>query len=217
MYVVKIQFILYLDYNCSIYLIRNGIIEMRQYQLCVKLLLVLSLFMTNAIAAETKALIKTSLGDIEVELYPDAAPVSVANFISYVEKGFYNGIIFHRVIPNFMIQTGGFNEAMEKQPTGKPILNEASNGLSNDRGTLALARTNNPNSATSQFFINLKKNGFLNRSGEQASQAGYAVFGKVVNGIEVVDQIAAQKTGRRQYYNDVPVTNIVIKEITMLK
>ena len=107
----------------------------------------------TAFAAETKALIKTNLGDITVELYPEQAPVSVANFINYVESDFYSGIIFHRVIPGFMAQTGGFNENLDKQTSGKPVINEANNGLSNERGTLALARTNNPNSATSQFFI----------------------------------------------------------------
>ena len=122
----------------------------------IKTLLILSLFSSNAFAAQSKAVIQTSLGDIEVVLYVDEAPKSVANFIGYVEKGFYDGIIFHRVIADFMIQTGGFNEQMQKQSTGKAIVNEASNGLSNDRGTLALARTNDPDSATSQFFINLK-------------------------------------------------------------
>lgn len=171
----------------------------------------------TAFAAETKALIKTNLGDITVELYPEQAPVSVANFINYVESDFYSGIIFHRVIPGFMAQTGGFNENLEKQISGKPVINEANNGLSNERGTLALARTNNPNSATSQFFINLKNNNFLNRSGSSPSQAGYAVFGRVVAGMDVVDKIAKQPTGKKKYYSDVPLTNIVIKSITMLK
>jgi len=171
----------------------------------------------TAFAAETKALIKTSLGDITVELYSQQAPVSVANFIRYVESDFYSGIIFHRVIPGFMAQTGGFNENMEKQTAGKPIINEANNGLSNARGTLSLARTNNPNSATSQFFINLKDNNFLNRSGAGASQAGYAVFGRVLTGMDVVDKMAQQPTGKKQFYSDVPLTNIVIESITMLK
>jgi len=177
-----------------------------------------SIFTFNtAFAAETKALIKTSLGDITVELYSQQAPVSVANFIRYVESDFYSGIIFHRVIPGFMAQTGGFNENMEKQTAGKPIINEANNGLSNARGTLSLARTNNPNSATSQFFINLKDNNFLNRSGAGASQAGYAVFGRVLTGMDVVDKMAQQPTGKKQFYSDVPLTNIVIESITMLK
>lgn len=183
-----------------------------------KLLLILcSTFMFNtAFAAETKALIKTSLGDITVELYPEQAPISVANFISYVESDFYSGIIFHRVIPGFMAQTGGFNEVLEKQITKKPIINEASNGLANSRGTLSLARTNNPNSATSQFFINLKDNNFLNRSGSSPSQAGYAVFGRVISGMDVVDKMATQPTGKKKFYSDVPLTNIVIESITML-
>ncbi|WP_211705402.1 peptidylprolyl isomerase [Moritella viscosa] len=171
----------------------------------------------TAIAAETKALIKTNLGEITIELYPEQAPVSVANFISYVEKDFYSGIIFHRVIPGFMAQTGGFNENLEKQTTKAPIINEANNGLSNERGTLSLARTNNPNSATSQFFINLKDNNFLNRSGSSASQAGYAVFGRVIKGMDVVDKMAKQPTGKKKHYSDVPLTNIVIESITMLK
>ena len=192
---------------------------MRLNHFFTKLLLILcSTFMVNtAFAAETKALIKTNLGDITVELYPEQAPVSVANFINYVESDFYSGIIFHRVIPGFMAQTGGFNENLEKQISGKPVINEANNGLSNDRGTLALARTNNPNSATSQFFINLKNNNFLNRSGSSPSQAGYAVFGRVVGGMDVVDKIAKQPTGKKKYYSDVPLTNIVIESITMLK
>lgn len=182
------------------------------------LLLVCSVFLVNtAVAAEPRALIKTNLGDITVELYPELAPVSVKNFINYVESDFYSGIIFHRVIPDFMAQTGGFNERFEKQITAKPIINEANNGLSNERGTLALARTNNPNSATSQFFINLKDNKFLDRSGEQPQQAGYAVFGRVISGMEVVDKMALQPTGRKQYYKDVPLTNIVIEKVTLLK
>ena len=171
----------------------------------------------TAFAAETKALIKTNLGDITIELYPQQAPLSVANFISYVESDFYSGIIFHRVIPGFMVQTGGFKTNMDKLITGKPIINEANNGLSNERGTLALARTNNPNSATSQFFINLTDNNFLNRSGSQPSQAGYAVFGRVTKGMDVVDKMAMQPTGKKQYYSDVPLTDIVIESITMLK
>ncbi|CAM2813961.1 peptidylprolyl isomerase [Moritella viscosa] len=192
---------------------------MRINHFFAKLLLILSsTFMFNtAIAAETKALIKTNLGEITIELYPEQAPVSVANFISYVEKDFYSGIIFHRVIPGFMAQTGGFNENLEKQTTKAPIINEANNGLSNERGTLSLARTNNPNSATSQFFINLKDNNFLNRSGSSASQAGYAVFGRVIKGMDVVDKMAKQPTGKKKHYSDVPLTNIVIESITMLK
>ena len=116
-----------------------------------------------------------------------------------------------------MAQTGGFKTNMNKQTTGKPIINEANNGLSNERGTLALARTNNPNSATSQFFINLKDNNFLNRSGSQPAQAGYAVFGRVSQGMDVVDKMAMQPTGKKQYYSDVPLTDIVIESVTMLK
>lgn len=192
---------------------------MRMNPFITKLLLILcSAFMFNtAFAAETKALIKTNLGDITVELYPEQAPASVANFIRYVESDFYSGIIFHRVIPGFMAQTGGFNENLEKQTSGKPVVNEANNGLRNARGTLALARTSNPNSATSQFFINLKDNNFLNRSGSSPSQAGYAVFGRVTSGMGVVDKMAQQPTGKKKFYSDVPLTNIVIESVTMLK
>lgn len=181
-----------------------------------KLILLLAIFSASVKAEEVKALIKTSLGDITVELYPEKAPLSVKNFTQYVEQDFYKGVIFHRVIAGFMAQTGGFDENMQKQKTAKPIKNESYNGLSNERGTLALARTNNPDSATSQFFINLKDNKFLDRSGNSPSQAGYAVFGRVTKGMDVVDKMAQKPTGRRQYYSDVPMTNIVIENITLL-
>ena len=186
-----------------------------------KLLLLLStlLLLNPAFAADSqpRALFTTNLGDITVELYPQQAPKSVANFIHYVDSGFYNGIIFHRVIPGFMAQAGGFNSAFERQTTAAPIVNEANNGLSNDRGTLALARTSDPHSATSQFFINLKDNQFLNRSGDHPQQAGYAVFGKVISGMDVVDKMAQQPTGNKQGHGDVPLTPIVINSAVMLK
>ena len=194
---------------------------MRKNSTVAKLMLLLGalVLLNPAVAAVTspRALFTTNLGDITVELYPQQAPKSVANFIHYVDSGFYNGVIFHRVIPNFMVQAGGFNSALEHQTTAAPIVNEASNGLSNDRGTLALARTSNPDSATSQFFINLKDNEFLNRSGDHPQQAGYAVFGKVISGMDVVDKMAQQPTGNNQGHSDVPLTPIVINSAVMLK
>jgi cyclophilin family peptidyl-prolyl cis-trans isomerase len=153
--------------------------------------------------------LETTMGDIVIELNEKAAPVTVKNFLTYVGEGFYDGTIFHRVIPNFMIQGGGFTPDMAQKKTHPPIINEASNGLKNDRGTIAMARTNNPDSATCQFFINHKNNDFLNYAG--ASNPGYAVFGKVVDGMETVDKIAAVKTTRKGQHADVPVEPVVIK------
>lgn len=151
-------------------------------------------------------LISTSKGEIKLELYEKEAPVTVANFLSYVNDGFYDGTIFHRVIKNFMVQGGGFGEGMTRKPTKAPIKNEADNGLANDRGTVAMARTSEVDSATSQFFINHRDNAFLNHG---ARDFGYAVFGKVVEGIEVVDEIAGVATGPR----DVPVETVAIISI----
>ena len=148
-------------------------------------------------------LISTSLGDIKLELYEEQAPITVANFLSYVEEGFYDGTIFHRVINNFMIQGGGISADMKQKPTKAPIKNEADNGLKNDRGTIAMARTADVNSATSQFFINHRDNSFLDHG---ARDFGYAVFGKVIEGIEVVDKIAAVQTRP----GDVPVETVSI-------
>ena len=153
--------------------------------------------------------LETSMGDIVIELNEKAAPITVKNFLRYVEERFFDGTIFHRVIPNFMIQGGGFTAEMKQKTPHPPIANEASNGLKNARGTIAMARTNNPNSATAQFFINLKDNNFLNYTGP--SNPGYAVFGKVVKGMDVVDAIAAVKTARKGGYSDVPVEAVVIK------
>ncbi|MCY1403154.1 Peptidyl-prolyl cis-trans isomerase A [compost metagenome] len=157
--------------------------------------------------AKPHVLLSTTLGEVEVELDAAKAPISVKNFLSYVDSGFYNGTIFHRVIPGFMVQTGGFNEKMQEKDTQAPIKNEADNGLLNERGTLAMARTSDVNSATSQFFINLTDNGFLNHG---ARDFGYAVFGKVVRGMGVVEQIAKVPTGNRGMYQDVPNDPIVI-------
>ncbi len=155
-------------------------------------------------------LISTSKGDIKLELYPEQAPITVANFLSYVEDGFYNATIFHRVINKFMIQGGGFTADMKQKPTKPPIKNEADNGLKNDRGTIAMARTGVVDSATSQFFINHNDNTFLNHG---MRDFGYAVFGKVVKGMEVVDAIAMVKTKP----TDVPVEPISIVSVKVLK
>jgi cyclophilin family peptidyl-prolyl cis-trans isomerase len=152
----------------------------------------------------------TSLGVIEVELDADKAPITVKNFLDYVDAGFYDGTIFHRVIPNFMIQGGGFTTKFEQKTTKPPIKNEAQNGLVNARGTLAMARTNVVDSATGQFVINLKDNDFLNHSGP-GQAFGYAVFGKVVKGMDVVDKIAAVQTGSKGGHQDVPKTDVVIQ------
>jgi cyclophilin family peptidyl-prolyl cis-trans isomerase len=153
--------------------------------------------------------LETNFGDIVIELDEKAAPVTVKNFLTYVDEGFYDGTIFHRVIPNFMIQGGGFTPDMEQKKTHPPIVNEANNGLKNNRGTIAMARTNNPDSATSQFFINHKDNDFLNYAGPD--RPGYAVFGKVVDGMETVDKIAVVKTTRKGPHADVPIEPVVIK------
>ncbi len=158
----------------------------------------------------------TSKGDIVVELNEDKAPVTVENFLSYVRDGFYDGTIFHRVIPNFMIQGGGFNDQMIQKSGKDPIKNEADNGLANDRGTIAMARTPDPDSATSQFFINHKDNAFLNYTAPSAQGWGYCVFGKVTEGMDVVDEIAKVKTGDRAGHQDVPEETIVITSATLV-
>jgi cyclophilin family peptidyl-prolyl cis-trans isomerase len=153
--------------------------------------------------------LQTSMGDIVIELNEQAAPVTVKNFLGYVEEGFYDEMIFHRVIANFMIQGGGFTAQMEKKQTRQPIVNEASNGLKNERGTIAMARTSNPNSATAQFFINHRDNAPLNYVDN--SNPGYAVFGKTIEGMDVVDKIASVQTTTRAGMQNVPVEPVVIK------
>ena len=160
---------------------------------------------------------ETSKGNITVELDAEKAPISVANFIAYVEDGFYDGVIFHRVIPNFMIQTGGMLPDMSEKPKKAEIKNEANNGLKNDRGTLAMARTPNPHSASSQFFINLKDNDFLNFTSETQAGWGYAVFGKVTDGLDIVDEIAKAKTGNHGGHADVPLEAITIIKASVVK
>ena len=155
-------------------------------------------------------------GVITLELDAAKAPKSVANFMSYVAKGHYDGTVFHRVIPGFMVQGGGFAVGMTQKPTDGEIENEATNGLKNDMYTVAMARTNAPHSASSQFFINVGDNKFLNHTGQNASGWGYAVFGKVVSGTDVVDQIKAVKTGRKGFHDDVPVEDVILEKAVAL-
>lgn len=156
----------------------------------------------------------TTLGDFDVELFQDKAPISAENFLAYVDDGFFDGTIFHRVIPGFMAQGGGFDTEMNQKSGKAPIKNEADNGLGNERGTLAMARTADINSATSQFFINLSDNTFLNHGGRDF---GYAVFGKVVSGMDVVDTMAKQRTGNKRGHSDVPVEDIVVTSVRRIQ
>ena len=169
----------------------------------------------NIVKSESNIVkLETSMGDIVIKLDEQAAPVSVRNFLSYVEAGFYDGTIFHRVIPGFMIQGGGFTEQMARKETSDPIVNEAKNGLGNARGSIAMARTSDPDSATSQFFINHSDNEFLNYIDE--NRAGYAVFGKVTEGMDVVDAIAAVKTTTKNGMEDVPVETVTIQSVKVV-
>ncbi len=155
-------------------------------------------------------------GVITLELDQAKAPNTVANFLDYVNKGHYNNTVFHRVIPGFMVQGGGFEPGMKEKKSGTPIDNEANNGLKNDKHTVAMARTNAPHSATAQFFINVADNGFLNHTAPNAQGWGYAVFGKVVAGTEVVDKIKAVQTGRKGFHDDVPNDDVVIEKAVAL-
>ena len=168
-------------------------------------------------SAQPRIQISTRLGNIIVELDAAAAPKTVANILSYVDEGFYAGTLFHRVIPGFMIQGGGLTPDMANKPNHAPIENEAANGLKNDRGTLAMARTSIPHSATSQFFINLKDNDFLNFSSPSPQGFGYCVFGKVVEGMDVLDTIAKQPPGNRAGHGDVPREDILIDSVTRVE
>lgn len=161
-------------------------------------------------------LLKTSMGDITLELYPDKAPKTVENFLTYVKSGHYNGTIFHRVINGFMIQGGGFTPEMEQKATRPPIENEAANGLRNQRGTIAMARTPDPHSATAQFFINVVDNDFLNFRSPDPQGFGYCVFGRVVKGMDVVDKIKAVPTTTRGFHENVPVEPVVILEASVV-
>jgi len=195
--------------------------EKTTFSVACILLITLGLFalaysQKNNITENSNVIIKTTLGDIELELFYEKAPVSVENFLSYVRGGFYNGLVFHRVIPGFMIQGGGFDKDLNRKETRAPIINEAKNGLSNRRGTIAYARTPVIKSATSQFFINLVNNTSLDYRNDTNAGYGYAVFGKVVQGMEVVDKIAAVKTGSVKGMRDVPVTPIIILEVRII-
>ncbi len=168
-------------------------------------------FAAPAQSANPRVKLETSKGTIVIELDQAKAPITVANFLQYVKSGFYDGTIFHRVIPKFMVQGGGFTADMQQKPTREQIANEAANGLANARGTVAMARTNEPNSATSQFFINLVDNNFLDMA-RARDGVGYCVFGRVVEGMPVVDAIAAVKTGSVAQFQDVPLQAVTIKK-----
>lgn len=179
--------------------------------------LAMSAFVPAAFAAQaTQVKVDTNMGAFVIELNAKAAPKTVENFLAYVKSGFYKNTLFHRVIPNFMVQGGGFVMGMEEKDTRAPIALESRNGLSNVRGTIAMARTNDPNSATSQFFINVRDNRFLDANQAQDGN-GYAVFGKVVSGMSTVDAIARVKTHSVGYYDDVPIRDVVIKNMSVIK
>ena len=174
----------------------------------------LSLFVSlPASAANPQVELKTNLGNITVELYPDKAPKTVENFLGYVKEGYYNGTIFHRVIPRFMIQGGGFDKSLKQKPARQPVQNEAANGLKNEAGTVAMARTSDPHSASSQFFVNVANNSFLNYTAPTTQGYGYTVFGRVTKGMDVVNKIAATPTGSGGMFPaDVPREAVVIEE-----
>lgn len=190
------------------------IISRRQFAGALAALVILPAALAAQAAPQVK--IETNMGDITVELNEKAAPKTVANFLAYVKSGFYKNTLFHRVIPNFMIQGGGFTSGMDEKDTRAPIPIESRNGLSNARGTIAMARTNDPNSATSQFFINVKDNHFLNANASRDGY-GYTVFGKVIAGMNTVDAIARVKTHSVGYFDDVPIRDVVIKKMTIVK
>jgi cyclophilin family peptidyl-prolyl cis-trans isomerase len=167
-------------------------------------------------AGNPRVALQTSKGRIVIELYADKAPKSAKNFLDYTKAGYFNGTIFHRVIPGFMIQGGGFTPDMAEKPTRPPVQNEADNQLLNQRGTVAMARTSDPNSATAQFFINLANNGFLNFRSKTPEGWGYAVFGNVVEGMDVVDAIAQVPTTSKAPYENVPIQPVVIQKVTIL-
>jgi len=188
----------------------------------VKRIIFLSIFsLVTALlqAANPTVILQTTKGALVIELYPDKAPKTVKNFLDYVNSGFYNGTVFHRVIPGFMIQGGGYTQNLQKKETAPSIPNEAANGLSNLRGTIAMARTDDPHSATSQFFINVADNTRLDHTGKTSARTwGYCVFGKVIKGIEVADAIVSVRTGAQgEFPKDVPLTPILIKKATVEK
>ncbi|MAV88067.1 MAG: cyclophilin [Rhodospirillaceae bacterium] len=181
-------------------------------------IIVMSLIMENVDAAEKpKVYFKTNVGDFTVELEPELAPKTVANFIQYVREGHYDGLIFHRVIKAFMIQGGGFDASYSKKPTRPPIENEADKGLSNERGTIAMARTGDPHSATNQFFINVKFNGFLNYVSKSQQGWGYTAFGRVIDGMNIVGRISRLETGKGgPFPSDVPTDQVIIEEAKLV-
>jgi len=181
---------------------------------------ILAIVLAGAARAEGKnpmVLMSTSMGDIKIELYEDKAPITVKNFLGYVNDKFYDGLIFHRVIPDFMIQCGGMDKDLKEKATKPSIKNEAGNGLKNEIGTVAMARTSVVDSATAQFFINVKDNGFLNHRDETPTGFGYTVFGKVVEGMDVVRKIEHVSTANKGMNQNVPVEPVVIKSVTLLK
>ena len=178
------------------------------------LAVVLCVAATAMAAGNPQVVLDTSKGKIVIELLPEKAPVSVENFLGYVDEGFYDGTVFHRVIKGFMIQGGGFTAEIKQKSVGSPIRNEAGNGLANQRGTVAMARTMVVDSATAQFFINVADNAFLNQRDETARGFGYAVFARVVEGMDVVDAITAVKTGQVKGFRDVPLEAVVINKAT---
>ncbi|HEY3307498.1 MAG TPA: peptidylprolyl isomerase [Desulfuromonadaceae bacterium] len=186
-------------------------------KLCAISVVVVSMMMSVKAEAKNPLVeMETSLGKIKIELFEKEAPISVKNFLDYVKSGFYNDTVFHRVIPGFMIQGGGFTADRKQKPTNAPIKNEANNGLKNDRGTLAMARTSSPDSATSQFFINVVNNEMLNRPNPDGF--GYAVFGKVIEGMDVADRIVAAKTvNLNMVFQNYPESPIFIKSVKLLK
>jgi peptidyl-prolyl cis-trans isomerase B (cyclophilin B) len=193
---------------------------MRTFILSMMLILTTTLsYATEKKMSDTPSKVKftTSLGAIIIQLNPEKAPISSANFLTYVNEGFYNNTIFHRIIPGFMAQGGGFDTDFNQKATHNPIKNEADNGLPNKRGSISMARTNAPDSATGQFFINFKDNSSLNHTSPTASGWGYAVFGEVVEGMDIVDEMAKQPTGNRGAFQDVPKTNIIIEKAEVLK
>ena len=185
----------------------------------IKFLFIFSILMCNSVfAANPQVEIKTNFGSIFLELYPEKAPKTVKNFLSYVQENHYKDTVFHRVIPGFMIQGGGFDKSLKQKPTKQPIDNEANNGLKNEIGTLAMARTTNPHSATAQFFINVGNNKFLNYTMPNPRGYGYTVFGRVISGMDVVNKISVTPTGASMpFTKDVPKKMIVIKSISTLE
>ena len=181
------------------------------------MLLILLIWVPSAALAADQVLIETTKGKIVIALDAEAAPKTVENFLAYVRDGHYQGTIFHRVIRGFMIQGGGFTAEMQQKNTRPPIINEADNGLKNDIGTIAMARTQDPHSATAQFFINVTDNGFLNHRDKTQNGWGYCVFGKVVEGMETVKAIENSPTGRRANFDDVPLEPIVIKRMVVVE